>query len=76
MQNRALGIGISISNIIIYAQSKFIELANKNSSTLYSWCNRLLLRNGFSIRRASHLDQPLPKKHDFLVKKFLKEVQI
>ena len=60
IDNRKLGISISIKSIIAYLYYNYEETRNEKFNNLYTDIIRLLKRKGLSIRRATHVEQALP----------------
>ena len=60
IENRKLGISISIKSIIAYLDYNYEETKNEKFINLYMDIIRLLKRKGLSIRRATHVGQALP----------------
>ena len=60
IDNRKLGISISIKSIIAYLYYNYEETRNEKFNNLYTDIIRLLKRKGLSIRRATHVGQALP----------------
>lgn len=56
-----LGISVSTRSIIGYLYSQFPEIKEINYDNLYKIILCFLRRNNMSIRKASHIGQPLPK---------------
>jgi len=74
INHRKLGLIISIKSIITYLLSEHQELKSKSFHDLYNIIYNMLKRNGFSIRKASHIGQKLPDNASYSFYEFIQKV--
>ena len=67
---------IAVTSTMIIAKMLQLkpELKNKSMRALQSMCYRILQKNNYSLRRASHLCQPLPSKSLDLFYEFFRDI--
>jgi len=67
---------IAVTSTMIIAKMLQLkpELKNKSMRALQSMCYRILQKNNYSLRRASHLGQPLPSKSLDLFYEFFRDI--
>ena len=73
-KNRAKKIPVSTKSLINYAGSLNQKFSDKPINIKLRWAYRFLKRNGFSIRRVSHIGQPIPKGKENIKNKFIQDL--
>ena len=73
-ERRNRNLPVSTKSLIGYASSINTKFANKSISAKIKWAYRFIKRNGFAIRRISHIGQKIPEDKNEKIKKFISEI--
>jgi len=75
-ENREKKKAIGAKSVIFYAGKINPKFKEKSLKIKLMWCYRFIKRNGFSIRRVSHIGQSIPEDKNTLKDSFYKRSNI